>query len=189
MPLHFHIGGGEDSSSRKAEIDADRIRAHGMAGFITYSAVDLFMKNGIQCGDLISSGVLQRFPRLKFVSVESGIGWVPFMLEAADYAYLGAVSAGRKRHADDLLPSDLFRRQVYVTYWFEKVAPLRLLEQLPVDNVLFETDFPHTACLYGNILETIDGGLGGVPADVREKFLWKNSAKLYKIEPPAVPTS
>lgn len=53
--------------------------------------------------------MLQRFPRLNFVSVESGIGWVPFMLEAADYSYLGAVSSGRERHADDLLPSDLFR--------------------------------------------------------------------------------
>ncbi|CAI7980500.1 hypothetical protein FRAHR75_810013 [Frankia sp. Hr75.2] len=75
MPLHFHIGGGEGSSSRKAQINADRIAVHGIAGFVTYLAVDLFFKNGIQCTDLISSGVLQRFPRLNFVSVESGIGW------------------------------------------------------------------------------------------------------------------
>lgn len=64
MPLHFHIGGGEgsSSSSRKAQINADRIAAHGIAGFVTYLVVDLFFKNGIQCADLISSCVLQRFP-------------------------------------------------------------------------------------------------------------------------------
>lgn len=184
MPMHFHIGGGEDNSSDRARIAASRRQAHGTARSIVYGACDLFLKNGIQCADLISSGVLERFPRLNFVSVESGIGWVPFMLEAADYSYLGAIRAGRKRMADDLLPSDLFRRQVYVTYWFEQIAPKRLLADLPIDNVLFETDFPHTACLYGNILETIDGGLADVPADVREKFLWRNSARLYSIEVP-----
>lgn len=185
MPIHFHIGGGEDSTSQKAKIDAARREAHGVVGYITYAAVDLFLKNGIQCADLISSGVLERFPKLNFVSVESGTGWVPFVLEAADYTYLGALRAGRKRNADDMLPSDLFRRQVYVTYWFEQVAPQKLVDDLPVDNVLFETDFPHTACLYGNIAETIKRGLANVPQDIREKFLWRNSARLYNIEVPA----
>ena len=60
----------------------------------------------------------------------------------------------------ELLPSELFQRQVYITYWFEHAAPTYLVDALPIDNVLFETDFPHTACLYGNIQETIERGLG-----------------------------
>jgi hypothetical protein len=35
------------------------------------------------------SGVLNRYPTIKFVSVESGIGWIPFMLEAMDYQFQG----------------------------------------------------------------------------------------------------
>jgi predicted TIM-barrel fold metal-dependent hydrolase len=182
LPIHFHIGGGEDTIPLEA-IAARKAASGGIAGSTTYFALDLFMKNGVQCVDLISCGALVRFPELKFVSVESGIGWIPFALEAADYVFLGSTKAGRVR-SGELLPSDLFRRQVYGTYWFEKVAPRALLEDLPVDNILFETDFPHESCLYENIDETIEAGLAGVPADVQRKFLFDNAANLYDIQSP-----
>ena len=84
-----------------------------------------------------------------------------------------------------MLPSELFAvRQVHVTYWFEQIAPTHLLDVIPIDSVLFETDFPHTTCLFGNIEETIERGLGGVPDDVRQKILWGNAARLYGIETP-----
>ena len=180
LPIHFHIGGGEDDMMTPF---GTRIVAHGYAGAEAYLAAYLFMKNGIQCSDLITSGALARFPDLKFVSVESGIGWVPFMLEATDYSYLAATEE-RRTHGE-LLPSELFARQVYVTYWFEQTAPTRLLGDIPIDNILFETDFPHVTCLYGNIQETIDRGLAEVEDDVRHKLLWENSRQLYDIEEPS----
>ena len=129
LPIHFHIGGGEDTIA--AEAIAARNADHGKAGSETYFAVDLFMKNGVQCVDLLGSGVLQRYPDLKFVSVESGVGWIPFALEAADYVYLGASKGASRIRGEDLLPSELFRRQVYGTYWFEKIAPVVLDGLLP----------------------------------------------------------
>jgi hypothetical protein len=105
------------------------------------------------------------------------------VLEVADYSYLGASSASRQG-SSDLLPSELFRRQVYATFWFEHVAPTRLLDELPIDNLLFETDFPHVTCLYGNIAETIEANLGHVSEAVRRKVLWDNAARLYDIEEP-----
>ncbi len=147
-------------------------------------AVDLFMKNGVQCADLVTSGILPRFPGIKFVSVESGCGWIPFVLETADYTWLGMSRNHRVRQEGDLLPSDLFKRHVFTTVWFEQVAPHYLLEQIPIDNLLFETDFPHNACLYGNIRETIEEGWGDASEDVRQKILWGNAAKLYGIEEP-----
>jgi predicted TIM-barrel fold metal-dependent hydrolase len=53
-----------------------------------------------------------------------------------------------------------------------------------VDNVLFETDYPHPVCLYGNVREKIDAGLAGQPPAVRRKLLWENAAKLYRVEEP-----
>jgi predicted TIM-barrel fold metal-dependent hydrolase len=44
-----------------------------------------FFNNGKVVSNLIFSGLLDRMPKLKFVSVESGIGWVPFLMEALDY--------------------------------------------------------------------------------------------------------
>jgi uncharacterized protein len=178
LPIHFHIG------NAGSEFAPDRAKYHGIPASHAYGAVSLFLKNGVQCCDLITSGVLSRYPDLKFVSVESGIGWLPFMLEAADYSWLGAFRPGRERTPGDVLPSDLFRQSVYVTYWFESAAPKHFLELVPTDNVLFETDFPHTACLFGNVHETIDTGLGHTNPAVRRKFLWENAAKLYNIEEP-----
>ena len=126
--------------------------------------------------------MLVRFPELKFVSVESGIGWIPFVLEAADYSYLEA-RPGRTCEWD-MLPSEYFRRQVYACYWFETMAPTKLLGDIPVDNILFETDFPHPTCLFGNVRERIDVSLANASASDREKILWGNAARLYGIEKP-----
>jgi predicted TIM-barrel fold metal-dependent hydrolase len=181
LPIHFHIGSGGETLELSTP---ERYANYGVEGAQAYTAVALFMKNGVQCCDLISSPVLRRFPELNFVSVESGVGWLPFMLEAADYSWLGAFRPGREREPGDVLPSDLFRQSVYVTYWFESTAPKHFLDQIPVDNVLFETDFPHTTCLFGNIQETIEAGLGHVDESTRRKILWENAARLYAIEEP-----
>jgi predicted TIM-barrel fold metal-dependent hydrolase len=185
LPIHFHIGNAGDSLEQAA--GPDRYASHGVAASQAFTAVSLFLKNGAQTSDLITSTVLNRFPQLKFVSVESGIGWLPFMLEACDYSWLGAFRPGRERQPGDILPSELFRRAVYVTYWFESVAPKHFLDVIPLDNVLFETDFPHTTCLFGNIQETIENGIGHLEDSVRRKILWDNAANLYGIdEPPEV---
>lgn len=182
LPIHFHIG---NAGSTLEEAAPERYAKHGVPAAQSYSALSLFLKNGMQCSDLITSGVLNRYPELKFVSVESGIGWLPFMLEATDYSWLGAFRPGRERTAEDVLPSELFKQSVYVTYWFESVAPKYLLDAVPIDNVLFETDFPHTTCLFNNIQETIAAGLGHVDNGTRRKVLWNNAASLYAIpEPP-----
>ncbi len=178
LPIHLHIGSGDTSSSFTPE----RMAAHGTAATNAYTSTEMFLKNGLQVADLLTCGVLPRFPDLQFVSVESGIGWIPFVLESADHGYL----AGRIDHASewDLLPSDYFRRQVYACYWFETTAPTRLLGAIPVDRILFETDFPHPTCLYGNVRERIDVSLAGASAEARQHVLWDNAAALYHIEAP-----
>ena len=62
--------------------------------------------------DLLFSGILPRFPELKFVSVESGVGWVPFVLQAADYQF-GQLGVRAERPEFELLPSEYFHRQVH----------------------------------------------------------------------------
>jgi predicted TIM-barrel fold metal-dependent hydrolase len=178
MAVHFHIGSGDMATA----FTPGRVAAHGSAAAYAFTSVELFMGNGIQVADLLLSGVLPRFPTLRFVSVESGIGWIPFVLEATDYSYL----EGRPGRVGewDLLPSEYFRRQVYTCFWFEQYAPQHMLDAIPVDRILFETDFPHPTCLYGNLAERIDAGLRDQPDDVRRKILWDNAAELYRIENP-----
>jgi predicted TIM-barrel fold metal-dependent hydrolase len=182
LPISFHIGSGEDMT----EMNEARIGAMGMAPTYALSSCRLFLGLGMQLADLLLSGVPARFPDLQFVSVESGIGWVPFVLEAADYSLEQGDASDRQGF--DLKPSEYFHRQVYACYWFEKEAP-RHFEQVGVDKILFETDFPHPTCLYGNVSETIEAGLGAQSESVRKKILYENSAKLYDLKPSVMAAS
>ena len=120
------------------------------------------------------------------ISVESGIGFIPFVLEACDYAF--DYSRIRDQRPEfRLRPSEYFARQVYSCFWFEEQAQQRLLDLIGEDNVLFETDYPHPVCLYGNVREKIDAGLAGARPAVRRKLLFENAAKLYKVAAPDVP--
>ncbi len=105
------------------------------------------------------------------------------MLEAADYQFK-VNGVGRERPEFKMLPSDYFRQNVYACYWFEQDAPKHVLDVIGKNNIMFETDFPHPTCLYGNVAETIDRGLAKVSPDVREKILIGNAAELFKIEYP-----
>jgi predicted TIM-barrel fold metal-dependent hydrolase len=178
LPVQFHVGSGEDGSEQTPE----RLSTTGQNGTVAYAATRLVLKNGIQTADLICSGVLPRFPDLKFVTVESAMGWVPTVLEQTDYIYRAYSGS------DENLPSEMFRRQVYCTYWFERAAPRRLLGEVPVDNVMFETDFPHPSCLYRDeVAEAIEVGLGEIDEESRRKILWANGASLYHVDAPDRP--
>jgi predicted TIM-barrel fold metal-dependent hydrolase len=178
MVVSFHIGSGDFTWDRT------RTAQRGFTETYALQSVHLFTKNGLQVCDLLLSGVLPRHPSLRVVSVESGIGWMPFMFEALDHQFLegGGFSA---RPEFTKLPSEYFADQVYATFWFEQVAPQHLLGSvIPVDNVLFETDFPHPTCLYLDLHDKIERNLAGLAPEVRRKLLWENAERLYRITPP-----
>jgi predicted TIM-barrel fold metal-dependent hydrolase len=179
LPVSFHIGSG----SLVEEFTLPKIAAYGVGAINAKTTVGLFLENGKQVVDLLFSGVLARFPELRVVSVESGIGFLPFVLEAADYAFAYSQVA-RQRPEFEMKPSEYFARQVYGCYFFEELAPQLLLDRIGVDNVLFETDYPHPVCLYGNVREKIDAGLAGQPESVKRRLLWENAARLYRVPPP-----
>ena len=126
---------------------------------------------------LIFSGLLERFPRLHWVFAETGLGWVSSVLEACDYQW-------QKRRlwseGISLKPSDLFRRQIYVDFWFETVG-IELREFIGIDNILWESDFPHITSTYPNSWSAVEHSLKGVPKEDREKVLFRNAARLYRL--------
>ncbi|MSR13250.1 MAG: amidohydrolase [Gammaproteobacteria bacterium] len=180
LPVSFHIGSGNMESG----LLRDKIKGYGRMAAFAEVSVGLFLNNGRQLCDLLMSGVLARFPKIKFVSVESGIGWVPFVLEALDYQFLGNHVAD-DRPEFDRLPSEYFAKNIYACYWFEQTAPRRLLDKVGVDNILFETDFPHPTSLFGDEVHArIASGLDDCDENTRHKILWGNAQKLYKVTPP-----
>ena len=180
LPISFHIGSGNMESG----LNRDKMKVYGRMAAFTEISVAYFMRNGVQLADLLLSGVLARYPAIKFVSVESGIGWIPFLLEALDYQFIGNRVA-EERPDLDRLPSEYFARNVYGCYWFEQTAPRRLLDKVGIDNILFETDFPHPTSIFGDdVHKCIATGLAECSAEVRRKILWSNAQQLYKVVAP-----
>jgi predicted TIM-barrel fold metal-dependent hydrolase len=175
LPISFHIGSGDFGD----EFSDDRVEVEGYAATSARAGAKLFMTNGAHVLDLLFSGILVRYPKLRFVSVESGIGWIPFILEALDYQ-LEETSPGTKKRLS-LKPSEYFRRQGYGCFWFERVAPGLLIESIGVNNVMFETDFPHPTCLYPDALERGADALAPTSAHVRRRVLQDNAAELYRV--------
>jgi predicted TIM-barrel fold metal-dependent hydrolase len=126
---------------------------------------------------LIFSGVLEQFSRLNWVFAETGLGWVSSVLEACDHEW-------ERRHlwteGIATRPSELFRRQIYVDFWFETVG-IELRDFIGVDNILWESDFPHITSTYPNSWTAVEQSLAGVPREHREKLLFRNAARLYNL--------
>lgn len=173
LPVNFHIGSGIIPSMWAGLENNNRD--------IAAVSTMLFMNNMRCLTQLIFSGLLDRFPRLKFVSVESGIGWIPFMLEACEYQMdQNLVDRGGLK----LRPREYFQRQIYASYWFERGNTARNIELLGADNVMFETDFPHPTCLYPHVREQVQDSLGGLDRSVQRKVLYETAAKVYNLPLP-----
>jgi uncharacterized protein len=176
LPVNFHIGASETSLSW---FGSSPWPSNGEDQKLAIGSAMMYLTNARVLANLIISGLLERHPKLKFVSVESGIGWIPFVLEALTHQ-LGETSPGALDHLS-LSPLDYFKRQVYACYWFEKDDVAHTLDLLGADNVLFETDFPHPTCLYPDSMAAAAPGLANLTPDVRRKVLQDNSAALYRI--------
>jgi predicted TIM-barrel fold metal-dependent hydrolase len=138
--------------------------------------------------DLLYSGVCIRYPDLKFVIVESGVGWLRYYLEVLDWQWVN--SGAVQQYPDRDKPSDYFKRQVYGTFWFEQESVGRIVDLYP-DNIMFESDFPHPTSLSPGPTssskmprEMVAGTLAGVPEDIQRKVLYDNAAKLYHVRGP-----
>ncbi len=182
VPISFHIGGG-DLSDLFVDKDGLGVRAN----FGRVSSM-IFMQNVTCLADLIFGGVCHRFPKLDFVSVESGVGWIPSYLEAADWQFIG--SQTRKEHPEyDLLPSEYFKRQIYGCFWFESDGLKDAIAHMP-DNIMWETDFPHPTCMHPGLeggatqrpADYAEKAFEGVADDVIEKVLHGTAARLYGIQ-------
>jgi predicted TIM-barrel fold metal-dependent hydrolase len=180
MPVNFHIGASETAFNMYGRASWPSM---GKRRRLALGSAGLFLENGRVIANLICSGVLERFPTLRVVSVESGVGWIPFLLESLDYEW--SESGSQAEYALSMPPSGYFSRQVYGCFWFEKAGPQTLIEQVGEDNLLFETDFPHPTCLYPDVRGHLEAVSAEWSDETRRKILRDNAAALYKVELPS----
>lgn len=176
LPVHFHIGASLTTMTYFGTYPWD---SQNDDTKLAIGGTLLFIGNARVVSNIILSGMLERHPTLQMVSVESGVGWIPFILEALDYEM--SENAPKELDKLSMLPSEYFKRQLFATFWFEKNNVPALIASVGEDNVLFETDFPHPTCLYPKPLETVADKMSALTPAVQRKVLGENAAKLYRI--------
>jgi predicted TIM-barrel fold metal-dependent hydrolase len=172
LPITFHVSTGRDPRAA---------RGHGGAviNYVCHSLAPTIEP----IANLCSSGILERFPGLRFASIEAGIGWVPWALVAMDEAYRKHHMWVRPRLKQ--LPSEYFRAHGFAS--FQEDAPgLDLAEEHRlVDNFLWANDYPHHEGTWPHSAEAIERTMAHLSDDSRAKILGLNAARLWKFEVPA----
>jgi predicted TIM-barrel fold metal-dependent hydrolase len=185
LPVNFHIASGNEPAI-PAGFWGDRELRRGdgnrlNSAMACYMSVSLFMANFRDVVNLILTGVLDRYPRLNFVSVESGVSWIPFVLQSLEYTF-DELMTPQDRAAFKRRPTEYFRDQIYTSYWFENKRAVQFyIDEIGADNLMFETDFPHPQSLYPGVRAKVDETLGGYDDSVQRKVLYETASKLYGI--------
>ncbi len=171
IPVHYHGSGG----ARRMRIDLmggiSPRRNRALTGSIGFNLQAQYMSN------FLFSGVFDRYPRLNFVVAETGLGWMPYVLEACDYEW---ESCQLYKHGFARKPSEIFKQHVYVDFWYEQEG-LRNRHFIGVDRIMWESDFPHPTSLYPESSKYVELSLKGVPENERRQILVENARKVYKL--------
>ena len=130
---------------------------------------------------LILSGVLERFPRLKIVSAENNCGWLPYYLQRMDRGFArfgpsGTVTPWPTKLT--LKPSEYFRRQMYCTFIDDSFG-VASRHWIGVDNVMWSSDYPHTASTWPHSRDIIERDFKDVSEVEKRKIVRENAAQLY----------
>jgi predicted TIM-barrel fold metal-dependent hydrolase len=128
--------------------------------------------------NLLISRILMRFPNLKVVLAESGLGWGAYLLEYTDYQ---ATGDQLPQNGYDLMPSAMFKRNCYLVGWYDR-ASLRVRDYIGTENILWSSQFPLATSTWPRTRAALEQSFDGLPDVDRNKILWENAAKLYKIE-------
>jgi uncharacterized protein len=170
VPLCFHAGSSSSIQVHAAPDMPSRIAAAFESIARSASTVSVVV-------NLLISRILLRHPDLRVVFAESSLGWGAYQLEFADQQ---AREDGLHLEGYDLTPSQMFRRQCYLTGWYGR-AGIVTRDFIGSGNIMWSTNFPQATSTWPETRLQIERSFAGVPDDEREQMLWGNAARLYKL--------
>lgn len=129
------------------------------------------------CADWLWSGIPLRFPNLRILIVEGGVGWLPLLAERADYA-LDHPVAGEAAWEGGLKPSEVLRRNFFFgTLDDHALSGVRLAVGL--DHVLLESGYPHSDSTWPDTQKSVAKNLGQLPPADIARVAYGNAARLF----------
>jgi predicted TIM-barrel fold metal-dependent hydrolase len=168
----MHIG----SSSKMPSTSADAPAAVGST--LTY------MNAAMSMTDYLMSGLFERFPTLTLAYSEGQIGWIPYILERADAVWKENVAWGGVADKVKRPPSEYYKEHIYGCF-FDDPHGLRSLESVGVDNITFETDYPHSDSTWPHSLKVAMDIMEGLDDESIVKIVRTNAIRMLHLDLPA----
>ena len=168
LPIHYHTIGPKNDYNFDTMAALQRRQAFA----VHITSFQLAMSKIIM--EIIYGGVLEAYPKIKVVIGESGIGWIPYILDHMDLEWEDQF----KDLTLKIKPSDYWRRQCFATYQSDPIG-LRLLDILGEDNVMWGSDFPHPDGVWPDSKAFIEREFEHIPKTIKQKILCDNAAELY----------
>ena len=173
MPLSLHVG----TSRWKPGMDT--------GGVVLQNPVDFPNReyDPRQCiNGMIFARVFERYPKLKVGVVEFEVSWAPYFMSRMDNFYQErAVGVQGERFKDDMLPSDFFRRNVFLGFQ-EDALGVQLRHFIGVENLLWGSDYPHAESTFPKSREILEEIFQGVPDEEKALIAGENTARLYNFD-------
>ncbi len=167
--INMHIG----SSSRMPATSPDAPAA--------VQATLSFNQGMASMADWIFSGILPRHPNLKLAYSEAQMGWIPYALERAKsvweqfrgWAFDPAVISEE--------PAFYFRRQIYACFFRDDFG-LKNIQDIGVDNVVFETDYPHSDSTWPDTERFVREMTADLDDETLYKIIRGNAIKMLSLD-------
>jgi predicted TIM-barrel fold metal-dependent hydrolase len=130
--------------------------------------------------DFLFSGVLVRFPQLRLAYSEGQIGWIPYVLERADTVWEEHRAWGGVKETTPEPPSTYYYRQIYGCFFRDRHG-IDAIDKVGVDNITFETDYPHTDSTWPDTQKVAAELMDGLPADAVRKIMRGNAIRMLSL--------
>src|SRR5215510_3698978 len=128
----------------------------------------------LSCSWEMGRAVFERFPNLRVVFGESGIGWIPYVLDRMDFEY-------EDQYKDlplKLKPSEYWRRQCKATFQYDRVGT-KLIDEMGVETLMWGSDYPHPDGVWPESEKYISEQFKHLPDDVVRKMTCENAGRFY----------
>ncbi|MBV9950505.1 MAG: amidohydrolase [Acidimicrobiia bacterium] len=167
--INMHIG----SSSRMPATSGDAP--------IAVAATLSFNNAMASLSDWLFSGKLVQFPELKLAYSEGQIGWLPYILERADTVWQQHRAWAEVADIVPEPPSTYYFRQVYGCF-FSDFHGLKSLDEVGVDNITFETDYPHTDSTWPDTKKIAEEMVAGIDDETVYKIMRGNAIRMLHLD-------
>lgn len=132
--------------------------------------------------DLVWAEFWHRFPDLKFSLTEGDIGWIPYVLQRGEHIHDRHSGWTMYEFPDGMSPTAIFKRNIMCCFIKDRIG-VKLIDEFNIDNVCWESDYPHSDSHWPNGAEALLPLFAGIDDSVINKITHENAIRNYRFDP------